>query len=406
VRELLGRRDFRLLLVGQSVSALGDWMGTVALMVLVHDLTQSSTAVAGVLVLRLVPAALAGPVVSRLARRWDRKRTMLVMDLVRASMIALVPFVRGLWWVYLWAFLIEVASLVFLPARDASIPDLAGGDDLPLANGLVLGSSYGTIPLGAGAFAAVAAVSFAGGSWLGEHPLALVFWVDAVTYLVSFAMVSRVAGLEEPAHAPGDEPTSFAAAFRIPLVRAIAPAAATAALGLGTLFSIGIVFVREVLHASDAEFGVLIALFGVGAALGLAALRLVSGEPSVTVVRWGVALQGWVIALMSLAPGIGLTFVGAVGFGAATAASLSAGMSVLQDRLQGDDRILGFAAFHVLIRGGLSLAAIGAGVAADVVESVKWPVVGTLPATRVVLFSSGVVVALASLVVREEAVSA
>jgi len=45
------------------------------------------------------------------------------------------------------------------------------------------------------------------------------------------------------------------------------PAAAAVALGLGALFSTGIVFVREVLNASDAEFGWLIALFGAGAVL-------------------------------------------------------------------------------------------------------------------------------------------
>ena len=107
-------------------------------------------------------------------------------------MIALVPLVRGLWWIYLWAFLVEVASLVFLPARDSSIPDLVDRDDLPLANGLILGSSYGSIPLGAAAFAAVAALP---GADLAGRPHALVFWIDALTFLVSFAFVYRITGL-------------------------------------------------------------------------------------------------------------------------------------------------------------------------------------------------------------------
>ena len=72
--------------------------------------------------------------------------------------VVVVPLVNQLWWIYLWAFSIEVASLVFLPARDASIPDLVDNDDLPLANGLVLGTSYGTIPLGAALFALVTAL--------------------------------------------------------------------------------------------------------------------------------------------------------------------------------------------------------------------------------------------------------
>lgn len=400
MKRLFARRGFRLLLVGQGVSALGDWMGTVAFMVLVHDLTGSSTAVAGVLVLRLVPAALAGPLTAKAVSRWDRRRTMQAMDLVRTAMVALVPLVRALWWIYLWAFLVEVAGLVFLPARDSSIPDLVGDADLPLANGLVLGSSYGTIPLGAGAFALVAAIPLFHHGGVAGRPLSVVFWVDAATYLVSLAMVSRLGELartREDTRAVAAAEPGFRDAFRLPLVAAVMPAAATAAVGIGTLFSLGIVFVQNVLGATDAQFGVLIALFGVGAAVGLALLR-VARRPDVVLVRRTVGVQGLVIAGMSLAPGVGLTFLGAAAFGATTAAVLATGMSILQDSLDGTDRVLAFAAFHVVIRAGLSLAAIAAGVAADVLRSVHWPVVGTLPAVRVVLFVSGLVVTASSFV--------
>src|SRR5256885_12142380 len=122
-------------------------MGTFAFMALVLQQSGSPTAVGGILALRLLPAALGGPLAARAASRWDRRRTMVAMDILRAAMVGLVPLVRGLWWVYLWAFMIEVGSLVFLPARDASIPELVDDADLPLANGFVLGSSYGTIPL-------------------------------------------------------------------------------------------------------------------------------------------------------------------------------------------------------------------------------------------------------------------
>ena len=403
MKALLRRAGFRDLLIGQGVSALGDWMGTIALLVLVNEITHSSTAVGGILVLRLLPAALAGPLTARAVQRWDRRRTMMSMDILRLGMVAALPVVRGLWWIYLWAFFIEVAGLVFLPARDASVPELVGDDDLPLANGLVLGSSYGTIPLGAALFALVAALPFADHGTVAGRPYALVFWVDALTYLVSFSMIARIAELDEgPAHVhvAGEAEANFRDAFRIPLVRGVIPGAGVVAMGLGTLFSLGIVFIRDVLDATDAQFGVLIALFGVGAAAGLGLLRLL-GDTGVPAVRRAVALQGAVIAGMSLAPGIGLTFLGAAGFGAATAGALSEGMSVLQDRLDGDDRVLGFAAFHVVIRAGLSLAAIGAGVAADLVESVHWPVVGTLPPVRLVLFCSGLVVLLGSALVRE-----
>jgi MFS family permease len=90
VAALLRRRGFRDLLIGQTVSGLGDWMGTVAFMALALELTDSPTAVGGVLVLRLLPAALGGPLAARAVRRWDRRRTMLAMDVTRAVIIAAV----------------------------------------------------------------------------------------------------------------------------------------------------------------------------------------------------------------------------------------------------------------------------------------------------------------------------
>ena len=117
VVALVRRPGYRDLLIGQGVSSLGDWMGTVALMALVLELTNSPIAVGGILTLRLLPAALSGPLAARAAVRWDRRRTMLAMDATRAVMIAMIPLVRALWWVYLWGFLVEVASIVFLPAR-------------------------------------------------------------------------------------------------------------------------------------------------------------------------------------------------------------------------------------------------------------------------------------------------
>jgi len=403
VGTLVRRHGFRYLLLGQGVSALGDWMGTVAFMALALKLTGSPAAVGGILTLRLLPAAVGGPLATRAVRRWDRRRTMLTMDAFRAVVIAAVPLIRGLWWIYLCAVVLEAASIVFLPARDASIPDLVEQDDLSLANGLVLGSSYGTIPLGAGAFAAVAALPVA---TLFHRPLALVFWIDAATFLVSFAYIRRLRMLGTPTAPPEERrDVRFRDAFRIPLVRAIMPATASVALGLGALFSLGIVFVRNVLHASNTEFGVLIALFGVGAALGLAALQVRRGHDPLFETRLGVAVIGGVVAVFSLATHVWLAYLGATAFGAAAAFTLASGMGALQSRLDGTDRVLAFTAFHVVIRLALSLAAIGAGVAADLLHDVRWPLVGTLEPSRVVLLSCGLLVILASVLVSERLAS-
>src|SRR5438067_5885996 len=204
MKDLLSRPGFRRLLMGQTVSAFGDWMGTVALMVFVLHVTHgSSTAVGGVLVLRLLPAAVAAPLAARAVSRWDRKHTMLAMDAVRIGMAFALPIIPSLWWIYLWAFLLEAAGLVFLPARDAAIPVLAGitahhgeapPEDEPslgVANGMVLATSYGTIPFGAGAFGGLLLIGQALGLH-GNHRFILVFWVDALTFLASYIAIRGI----------------------------------------------------------------------------------------------------------------------------------------------------------------------------------------------------------------------
>ncbi len=105
-----------------------------------------------------------------------------------------------------------------------------------------------------------------------------------------------------------------------------------------------------------------------------------------------VLSQGLVVAGMSLSPNIGLAFVGAVLFGAATAATLSTSMSLLQEQLQTQERTLAFTAFHVVIRAGIALGAIGTGVAADLFDHIDLPLVGPVANARLILVLSGLLV--------------
>src|SRR5512133_2718595 len=85
---------FRRLLIGQGVSSLGDWVATLAFIVAAYALTHGhTTAVAVVLVLRLVPPIFAAPVGGVVADRLYRRTVMVTCDLTRAILIAVVPFV-------------------------------------------------------------------------------------------------------------------------------------------------------------------------------------------------------------------------------------------------------------------------------------------------------------------------
>lgn len=392
---LLGRNDYTKLLAGQAVSGLGDWMATTAFMALALDLTGSTTAVAGVLAVRLLPGIVAGPIAARVSSRWAARRTMLAMDLLRAGVVAAIPFVGTLGWLYALAFALEVASLVFLPARDASVPYIVREQHLPAANGLILGSSYAMIPLGAAAFSAVTA--FGGDSIPLADSYSLVFWVDAATFLVSFLFVSQIRNLpsRRPA-AEGAPPVRLRDALDIGIVPAVLPAAVGASLGLGALFSVGIVLVQDVLGASEAAFGLLIAAFGVGAVLGVLVVQLRGGSPQLRWARDGIAVAGLSIIAISVLPNLALAYLAAIVLGGSVAYGLVGGISFLQSALEGDARVLAFTVFHVAIRLSLGVAALATGVAADVVPDVEVAGLGTVASARLVLAGAGAVVVAAT----------
>src|SRR5438128_5955110 len=86
--EALHAPGFRRLLIGQSVSSLGDWVATLAFAVAAFALTNEQTAVAVVLIVRLVPPIFAAPIGGVVADRLDRRLAMATCDVTRAALIA------------------------------------------------------------------------------------------------------------------------------------------------------------------------------------------------------------------------------------------------------------------------------------------------------------------------------
>lgn len=412
LREQLNKRDFRRLIIGQTVSSFGDWMGTLALMYFVLELSDSTTAVGGVLVLRLLPSALGAPVAARVVTRWRRRSVLMWSTLVQTGMAVALPVVPWLAWVYFWAFMIEVAGLIFLPARDASIPFLVEDEEnrhdtgtLEIANGITMATSYGMIPVGAGAFGLILYVSEhigLEGSWR----YVLVFWLDALTYLACYFAIRSIPDLgpgpaerreversEQEASSRG-----FLAALRLPVVRGVLPGVAVVSLGLGALFSLGVVFVRNVLTAGPVGFGTLVVLFGVGALVGLLIIHR-AVRNLMTQIRVGTAAQGVTITVMAVLGSAPWAFAGAVVFGASATSALVGGITYLQEALSGVNRNLALTAFHAVLRFGLALAALVSGIAADLLREAGASPLGLAPG-QFVLAASGLVVLLGTFFIR------
>ncbi len=373
------------MLVAQAFSSFGDWLATFALMTLVLDISGSAAAVGGVLALRLAPATLAGPLIGMVATRFGRRSLLVGLDYLRGAIALMIPLVAALWWVYPWTITLEVAAVVAIAARDASIRDLVDEDTLPLANGMVMGGTYGAIPLGAGAFAAISTWSV----WMqpGISATTIAFWVDAATFLVSALLIRGIGEIpDRPEPALGArERIRVADSWRVPLVRATLPPIVAASLGIGTLFSLGVTFVHDTLGAGQAQFGTLVAVFGLGAAAGLG-LRQMGWIEGVGAVRLGVGVMGTVMVVMAFADAMPAALVTAFAFGCGGAYAIVSGLTVLQADLPVESRLISLGAFHVAVRMALAVGAVAAGLAVDLLGSTS--IAGLAP-IRLVLVVSG-----------------
>jgi len=397
---------FKRLLAGQAVSSLGDWVATLAFIAAAFALSHGNqTAVAVVLVLRLVPPIFAAPVGGVLADRLSRRTIMVACDISRAALIAVVPFVN-LPSLYVIAFVHESISLFFLPARDASIPGLVPEGSLEQANGLILASSYGSIPLAAALFGGLRLVAshVPGGvpfaHMFQDHPTSFAFFFDSATFLFSASMI---AGLhleqkrtEQHAELLSDILEGFRYVMGHPALRAMAYGLVVSMFGGGVLFAVGIGYVRQTLGGSDVAFGWLAALWGGGMGIGLAVVRLLVKERgSAPTFITAVALCGGVLIFMAFVPVLWLAFVAAVVFGAvfsvAIVLALTLAQQTAEDRIRG--RIMG--GVQMLFRVGLGVGALGIGALAHSIRHLDVGV--SLDGNQVGLIAGGILILLGAI---------
>jgi dTMP kinase len=348
-------------------------------MLFVRDLTRGSSieglAISGILGFRILPALIAAPIASSVTDRFDRRRTMIVTDVVRAGLIVIVPFTPNLGAVYAIAFCLEGLSLVFLPARDSVVPNIVSSDKLAGANGLIMLLQWGTIPIAGGLVvasdAAARALTHAPViGTLARQRFALPFFFDALTFLISaWAILALPAAVGKVARRIRDKDESALHVIEQDLMKGvryllsdhgrrnviIGMALATGAGG--GLFAIGIPYVKTTLRASDSIFGALIALWGVGMAIGAFLTQRTKKRES-ELFQIGLGGAGIILILMSLIPRPWLALLVSVGFGAGLSIAMVLGITIAQRTAPPDIRGRVMSSIHVLARVFLILGSV------------------------------------------------
>jgi dTMP kinase len=363
LKDLVTNPQFAKLLVAQIVSSFGDWVGFVAVTALVAS-KGGGYAVAGVMVARMLPAIFLGPLAGALVDRFDRKTLMIGADVARGVLYALMPFLGPLWAIYIVSFVIESFSLVWTPARDASLPNIVPRRQLANATSLGLVTTYGTLPFGGLVFAFLV-----GGSdllpWLRDNPMTLPLWLKAGTVALSALLVSQI-------RIPSPAPTGWAK-FELSrvgrdivdglrflrehsLASAMTLGIVSAFSAVGAVLALGPIFAGT-LGAGDPGWGILVTSFGIGMGIGMASSnKVVEFIEREFVFVWSIIAAAATLFVLALIPGIELAAVMTVILGAFCGAAWVSGYVLLQENVTDEYRGRTFGSLTVLSRLGLFLS--------------------------------------------------
>jgi dTMP kinase len=413
-KDLLTHPAFSKLLAAQTVSSLGDWVGFVAVAALVNRLggNVGAYAVAGVMVARMLPAVLFGPIAGVLVDRMDRKRMMILADLARAGLYATIPFLGKLYFIFLVSFTIECFSLLWSPARDASLPNLVPRRQLANANSLGLITTYGTLPLGGLVFAFLA-----GGSdllpVLSDNPEALPLLLDGVTFLFSAFMLSRIVFPPQPVRSGERLDMSRVGRDIVDGLRFLRESSLASAMTLGivvaftsvgAVLAVGTIFAQRTLGAGNTGWGVLVTSFGVGMAIGMAlSNKVVDFVDREHVFVWSLLGAGGTLFVLAAMPSIELASILTVILGTFCGSAWVSGYVLLQENVEDEFRGRTFGALTVLSRLGLFLSLSVFPILAGIVGSREVFVADEridLSGTRVALWVAGAMVVVATLFTR------
>lgn len=280
----LRQRDFALLWFGGLISMMGDWAMFAALPFYAYEQTGSAFASGAVLTALTLPGLLFGTVAGVFVDRWDRRRTIVVANLLQVLVMLPLLLVRpgeSLWLIYVVAFVMASVWQFVSPAENALLPSLVGADRLMVANSLnaindnlarIAGPALGGLVVALGGLGGVALL-------------------NGTTFLLAAVLIAliRPSGSARPAGSPVTAPGGLLAVWRewtegLKLVAGERRVAilfiilGVAMLADSVLSALIAPFVGGVLGAPASLFGLLLTLRGAGGLIGGVLLGYLAGR--------------------------------------------------------------------------------------------------------------------------------
>ena len=356
VRSVLAIRPFRRLLGITYLCGIADWLSLLALTSLITNLVSSylaqSYSFSIVVLTQLLPGLLFAPLGGLLADRFDRRKVMVVVDLIRCCLFLSIALVGTWWWLFAANFLIGCTAMLWIPAKDSAIPNLLRRKDhIETVNQLSLVMTYGVTAISAfGLYAIVNGINSNLHLWNSQLGVAkVIVIINGLLYLAAAIIVAtRIPEISGRSHVQQDrkkddaDKQSWFAMFRdglhhartTPLIRGLmigmvgAFAAGGAVIGTAKLYATSLL-------GGDSAFALLLAAAIIGAGIGMAVSpRLAKRMSHNRLFGVAIVLAGLALALVALSPYIVFSLVVVAVVGACAGIAFLTGFTIIGTQVE------------------------------------------------------------------------
>lgn len=276
-----------LLLSAMGLSTVGDFIYLVAINLLVFQMTNSATAVAGLWIV--------GPAAAIFTRFWagsvidrsNKRRLMIWTDIIRGILVALVPFMSSVWGVYVLLWFISMAKSFFAPASLTYTTTLVPEEKRKRFNAFYSLTTSGAFIIGP----AIAGVLFLIGS------VHFAIWMNAASFFISALILLWLPNVDAKQTA-GLNPLSIQAIvqdLKAVVVLGKSRLLVMVVLGVYLVFTLmtfamdaqEVVFTQQVVGLSEIDYSLLISITGIGALGGAGAVALFANKLSIRILFGG-----------------------------------------------------------------------------------------------------------------------
>jgi dTMP kinase len=423
LRSVLAIRPFRRLWLVTYLCSVGDWLSLLALTGLVTEMMNSyqwqSFALSLVVLTQLLPGILFAPVGGVLADRFDRRKVMVVCDVLRGSLFISIALIGSPIWLFVANFLVGCCAMLWIPAKESAVPNLLRRpDQVESANQLGLVMTYGISTIsGFGLYSLIAGVP----AYLNLHGGNLEFRIATIAVIINgllyftsaVLIATRLPELSGRAsarkkEAEADKP-GFVAMFRegikfaaaTPLVRGLVIGMIGAFAAAGVVIATAKLYAQSLLGGAS-TFGLLFMAVFVGLAAGMAtaprfARRLAYNRLfGVTIVGAGITLT-----LVALAPSLWLALLMVALVGLCAGVAFLTGLTIVGSQVEDEMRGRTVALIQSLLKIVLFGASAGAPLLVAVLQKRTISVFGhpmEVDATRPVMLGGAAIAIVLGLV--------